>query len=352
MEAGSRSSSCEDQLLLIAKKCRKVPLFNPLKRRHQLLRFRAHPEQSAAAVANKRKRLKLQPRIIPLEGIDDNSVTLKVEIPRPAASSTQNQSQLPSRSPVKQPYRSSSPLKPAKRDMVLQPAKRDLPSSAPPVTNPRERNRPSCFRDLLKPEDFIPPRRVVPPPYPKRVPLRDPMNPSRTIYAYAFPSTCPKESSGNVSPSWEAYYPEGDCKKWDTGLEDTTGIDGLFFEQTPPARGADSSTDSRYEPVRYPYIGHGYDCHNYAALPPPFPVLAGTTWEYYEHPVAGYAQPFIGHYPTAPACRPPRNQRPRNVPWDIHFHDYHLPPPPPPPPEVAEPELPCASIPPPPPPLP
>ncbi|RCN40709.1 hypothetical protein ANCCAN_13352 [Ancylostoma caninum] len=165
---------------------------------------------------------------------------------------------------------------------------------------------------------------------------------------------CPKEglqSSGNVSPSWEAYYPEGDCKKWDTGLEDAASIDGLFFEQTPPARGADSATDNRYDPIRYPYISHGYDCHNYAALPPPFPVLAGTAWEYYEHPVTGYTQPFVGHYQAAPACRP-RNQRARNVPWDIHFHDYHLPPPPPPPPDLVEPELPCSSIPPPPPPRP
>ncbi|KAL6734273.1 hypothetical protein Aduo_004831 [Ancylostoma duodenale] len=124
---------------------RKVSVFNPLKRRHQLLRLRTNPEQNAAAVASKRKRLKLQPRIIPLEEIENRQVVSKVEIPRPAGSGTQNQAPLPRCSPTKQPYISSSPLK-------------------PPVTNPREKNRSRCFRDLLKLEDFIPPRRIVPPP--------------------------------------------------------------------------------------------------------------------------------------------------------------------------------------------
>ncbi|RCN40710.1 hypothetical protein ANCCAN_13353 [Ancylostoma caninum] len=140
---------------------------------------------SAPAVASKRKRLKLQPRIIPLEEIEDRQVVSKVEIPRPAGSGIQNQPPLPRCSPTKQPYISSSPLKPVMRDMP------SLPSSKPPVTNPREKNRPRCFRDLLKPEDFIPPRRIVPPPYPKRVPMRDPKNPSKTIYVYAFSSAAP-----------------------------------------------------------------------------------------------------------------------------------------------------------------
>ncbi|KAK6753386.1 hypothetical protein RB195_012773 [Necator americanus] len=307
--------------MIAAKKSRRIGFFNPVKRRHHLVRIRSNSDHNSFVTAlNKKKRLNFKTRIIPLLGPDEN----------PVVSSDASHKKVPQET---------------LRCCFLN--KRRCCSF--PSLRPEEETRPRCFRDLLKPEDLIPPRRVVPPPYPKLLSVQNPMDPSRTSH---FSPIHPKEEDlEDISPSWEVNYLEGSGTNWNTGYEENNNTDNIFLEESTSARNGPLANEVRdhYDPDYYSQIFRGYDYHNYASLAP-HAVVAGSPWECYGSLVS--YSPFVHPYQPAPSYRPSSSGKPNKMTWDVHFHDYYLPPPPPPPSHFDRPELPQSSVPLPPPPLP
>lgn len=221
------------------------------------------------------------------------------------------------------PLRPNTPRPPHLNATLKRPLNEERPTCPPPLNSER---KPTNFRELLKPEDFSSPRRVVPPPYPEWV------NGNLVSGCVELGGTKPSKkmckremhSPEKVSHDWDRYYPEGDLRKWDTD-----SFDQLVVDEPCTPGPLEDSYGRPLSAARYSYADHYYGYHGYGAYVPAAGVRDQQFLDYGEG-LRGRSRQFPSFYHYAPLADSPRcPPMPPQRPWEEYLDQ----PPPPPPPD-------------------